>query len=481
MISTMRQVLLSLALAFGAIDSARCQNLPDLGDVSAGTLSPQLERRIGEEAYREIRRRDPKYLDEPEISEYVSVLGSKLALASRESRQAFEFFVIQDASINAFAMPGGFVGVHTGLLLAAQSESEVASVLAHEVVHVTQHHIARMVTRDSQVSALTLAASILAILASRSSPEMGQAALASATAGSIQAQLDYSRDFEREADRLGFQLLRDAGFDVHAMPVFFERLQKSIRLIDNNAPAYLRTHPLTTERISDMQNRAYSVAYRQVPDSLDFHLVRARLRADQGTPRDAVQLAESQLRDKRYASQAAARYAMVSALIRARAFPRAERELSELRSAGPPHPMIETLGARLRTARGDHAGARDALQAARGRYPNYRPLGYALAEAYQSLSQHKEALREIQELLASYPRDSKLYGMRAKSLAATGQRLQVHQALAEQYYLWGSLPAAIEQLQLAQKSGEGDFYQLSVVEARLRQIRAELGEQIKPR
>jgi predicted Zn-dependent protease len=440
-----------------------------------------MERRIGEEAYRDIRRRNPRFLDDPEIAAYVSELGARLVIASSESRQSFEFFVIQDQSINAFAMPGGYVGVHTGLLLASQTESEIASVLAHEIAHVTQHHIARMVARDSQVSALSLAASILALLAARSNPEMGHAALASATAGSIQAQLDFSREFEREADRLGFQLLRDAGFDVHAMPVFFERLQKAIRLIDSSAPAYLRTHPLTTERMADMQNRTQGVPYKQVPDRLEFHLIRARLRAELGTPRDAVQLAEAQLREKRYASLAAARYTLVAAHMRARSFQAAERELAELRQSSQAHPMIEALAARLHSARGDHAAARTVLRAARTRFPNYWPIGYALAAAYQALSQHTDALGEIQQLLSSHPRDARLHGMRAKSLAASGLHMLSHQALAEQYYLWGSLPAAIEQLQLAQKTGQGDFYQLSVVEARLRQIRTELAEQIKAR
>ena len=249
--SNVRRTILILTLAVGGISLVSAQNLPDLGDVSAGILSPQLERRIGEEAFRDIQARNSAYLDDPEITQYVSDLGRRLVLASTESRQDFEFFVIRDTTVNAFAMPGGFVGVHTGLILTAQSESELASVLAHEVSHVTQHHIARMVSRDSQITTVGIAAAVLALIAARSNPDMAQAALASATAGSIQAQLDFSREFEREADRLGFQLLRDAGFDVHAMPTFFERLQRSTRLYDNTLPAYLRTHPLTVERIAE--------------------------------------------------------------------------------------------------------------------------------------------------------------------------------------------------------------------------------------
>ena len=474
----MRILPLAAVLCAAIVTSALGQTLPELGDASASALSPQMERRIGEEAYREIRFRDPKYLDDPELTAYVSGLGARL-LAASDAHQAFEFFLIQDPSINAFAMPGGFVAVHTGLLLAAQSESEVASVLAHEISHVTQHHIARMMSKESQFSALGMAAMALALIAARSRPDMAQAAIASATAGSIQAELNYSREFEREADRIGFQLLRDAGFDVHAMPTFFGRLQKSGRLYDNSAPAYLRSHPLTSERMADMENRAAAVPYQQIPDSLDFQLVRAKLRAEQGSPRDAVIEAEAQLKDGRYASESGARYALVAALLRTRDYARAERELATLRAQYPQQPMIELLAARLKTARGDAVAARDIIRTALASHPDYRPLSYALVESLQGLGEHAEALARLQDQVREHPRDVRLYRMRAQSFAAVGQRLQQHQALAEQYYLMGTLPAAIEQLQLAEKSGQGDFYQLSALEARMRQLRAELDESKK--
>ncbi len=474
----MRFLLLAAALCAVPATNALGQGLPELGDVSSAALSPQMERRIGEEAYREIRFRDHRYLNDPEITAYVSGLGARL-LAASDARQSFEFFLIQDPSINAFAMPGGFVAVHTGLLLTAQNESEVASVLAHEISHVTQHHIARMMSKESQFSALGMAAMALALIAARSRPDMAQAAIASATAGSIQAELNYSREFEREADRVGFQLLRDAGFDVHAMPTFFGRLQKSGRLYDNSAPAYLRSHPLTTERMADMENRAAAVPYQQIPDSLEFQLVRGKLRAEQGSPRDAVIEAEAQLKDGRYASEASTRYTLAAALIRTRDYARAERELASLRTEYAQQPMIELLAARLKSARGERTAAREILRAALASHPNYRPLTYALIENLQALGQHTEALARLQDLVREHPRDVQLYRMRAESFAATGQVLQQHQSLAEQYYLMGTLPAAIEQLQLAQKSGQGDFYQMSALEARMRQLRTELEESKK--
>lgn len=472
----MRKRLLCLLLAVALVPRAAGQALPELGDSSTGALPPQLERRIGEQAFRDIRAKEPKYLDDPELVQYVSELGRRLAAASGDFRQPYEFFVLRDSSVNAFAMPGGFVGVHTGLILAAQSESEIASVLAHEVTHVTQHHIARMASQQSQLSAVSMAAFVLALLAARSSPDMAQAAMSSAAAGSIQAQLHYSRDFEREADRLGFQLMRDAGFDVHAMPTFFERLQKSVRLQDNNAPAYLRTHPVTAERMADMQNRAHSVPYRQTPDSLAFHLVQAKLRAEQESPQYAVRLAEERLRERRYASEVGARYGLAAALARAGNGARAVKELAALRAMAVDHPMIDLLASRLRVASRDPRGARDMLRVSLARNLDYRPLRYAYVESLQGLGEHKEALAELTEALRLHPRDARMHGMQARSYAATGRVLLQHCALAEQYYNMGAVAAAIEQLQIAQRSKDGDFYQMSAVEARLRELRAEMGE-----
>jgi predicted Zn-dependent protease len=469
-----------LALALLA-PPAFAQDLPELGDTSAALLSPRMERRIGEQAMREIRLRDPQFVDDAELTEYINTVGRRIVAAIPDARQDFEFFLVRDNTINAFAMPGGFVGVHTGLILAAQTESELAGVLAHEVAHVIQHHIARLLGKQDQLSIPTLAAVILGLLAARSNPDVTQALIAGAGAGNIQAQLNYTRDFEREADRIGFQFLQQAHFDVGGMASFFERMQKSNRLYDNNAPAYLRTHPLTTERIADMQNRSQTAAYRQSPDSVEFHLVRAKLRAEQGLPREAVAYFDELVRQHRYASEAGARYGLAQALARARDFSRAESEVESLRKLVGMHPMVELLSARIRAESGNPAGARDALRAALTRIPDYRPLHYAYAEALQNLGQHQAALAWLAELVKTYPRDSRLYGMQARSYSASGKRLLHHQALAETYVLQGTLPAAIEQLQLAQKSGDGDFYQLSAVDARLRNLRTLQAEEAKRR
>jgi predicted Zn-dependent protease len=475
----MRIAATCLAFAL-AVPEALAQTLPELGDTSGALLSPTLERRIGEQAMQEIRH-DPAYLDDPELTEYVNEVGRRIVAASSDAQQDFEFFLVRDNTINAFAMPGGFVGVHTGLLLAAQTESEFAGVLAHETAHVTQHHLARMLAKQDQMSIPTLAAFVLGLLAARSRPDVTQAVIAGTAAANAQSQLNYTRDFEREADRVGFQYLQQAGFDVSAMGTFFERMQKATRLYENNAPVYLRTHPLTTERIADMENRAQNAVYKQSPDSPEFYLSRAKLVAAQGQPRDAVVHFNEVVREHRYADEGAAHYGLASALARAKDYPRALSEADAARKLVGPDPMIELLTARIRVGQGNPAAAKDILRSALSRHPNYRPLHYAYVETLQGMGQHQAAIAWLADLVKSYPRDARLYVLQAKSYAASGKLLLHHQALAENYYLQGTLPAAIEQLQLAQKSGDGDFYQLSAVEARLRDLRIQQAEERKNR
>jgi len=319
-----------------------------------------------------------------------------------------------------------------------------------------------------------MAAIAAAILFGRSRPDLASGAAAAAQAGAVQAQLSYSRDFEREADRVGLQALNAAGFDARAMAVFFEKMQRSARVSDDGSiPGYLRTHPVTTERIADAQNRAAGMPYRQHLDSQEFQLVRAKLRADAGEARDAVEHFESSIREQRYASEAGAHYGLASALLRARRAREADAEVRRLRAAGGSDPMIETLAARVKQALGEPAAAAALLAEARARYPYSNPVLYAYAAALQDTGRNAEALALLAEPLRLHPRDYRLYALQSKTYAALGKRLLQHQAQAEFYALQGSLPAAIEQLQLARSAGDGDFYQLSVVDARLKDLRAQ--------
>lgn len=468
-------LLLSLALAF----PAHAVDLPDLGDVGTSDLSPAEERRIGEQIIREIRWKDAAYLDDPEVEEYVSNLGKRLAAVSNNPLQSFDFFVVKDSTLNAFALPGGYIGVHTGLILAAESESELASVLGHEIAHVTQRHIAQIVGKQSQAGILMLASLLVAVLAARSSSDASMAAVAAGQAGAIQSQLGYSRDFEREADRAGLQSLEAAGFDVRGMPSFFERLQRSSRLYENNAPAYLRSHPLTTERIADMENRASSLRYRQVPDSADFRYVRAKLRAQVAQPSEALTVFEDLI--ARSPKDEAIRYGLIRAQLRTGKLAEAEAGLKALRAGTEPSPFLETLAAEIAMARRDGPAAVKVLEAARKRFPVSVSMRYALADAQIISGQAADAVVDLRRELQSRPEDIRLWQLLSRANAQLGKLTARHRAQAEVFALQGSYPAALEQLEIARKAADGDFYDLSAVDARLREMKVRVREERRDR
>lgn len=474
----MKLRLLALLIGVVLLPQVAAEGLPDLGESAQAEISPQAERRVGESFMREMRWRDPAYLDDPEVEDYLNLIGGRLVAASQDVRQGFDFFAVRDNTLNAFAWPGGFIGVHSGLILAARSESELASVLAHEVSHVTQRHIVRMVSKQGQNSLIALAGMVVAILASRGNSQVGEAAVVASQAAMVQSQLGYTRDFEREADRVGLQTLEAAGFDARAMANFFERLQQSGRLYDNNAPVYLRTHPLTSERIGDVENRVRSLPYRQVPDSLDFQLVRAKLRAQLGTPDEALTDAKERLGDKAL-EPGVARYGLARALVRAKNLAAAERELAEARRAKLTTPMQETLAGEIRAAQGDGAGAIRLVGEARKRYPVNRALLYQQIDLLLGGGRAPEALDILGRELAVRTQDAQLYKLQARALAAVGRQSAQHRALGELYALQGNLIAAVEQLQIAQKAGDGDFYEQSAIDARLGELKARQAEEAK--
>lgn len=468
--------MLALSLAATPL---RADDLPELGDVASNDLSLSTEKRIGQQIMHEIRWRDPSYLDDPDVEAYLNQIGGRLTAASNDPGMGFYFFPINDPSINAFAMPGGYIGVHTGLILSAQSESELAGVLAHEISHVTQRHIARQVFQSSKLNMASMLAMGLALLAARSNGQVTGAAIAGAQAGAASAQLAFSRDFERESDRMGFETLRKAGFDVRGMAVFFERLQKTVRFYENNATAYLRTHPLTGERLSDMQNREQSVSYRQVADSPDFLLVRAKLRAMLGTPSEAVREFENLLRDKKFVSEGATHFGLAIALTRQREWAAAEVELSRARQSKISAALLDRQLAEVKLARGDNNAALAIYREAMLRYPLNLALVYGYGQALIKVRRFDDAQHFAELQLQNYPQDVRLHKMRAESYAGLGRGAQQHQALAEAFALQGQTAGAIEQLLHAQRAGDADFYEQSVIETRLGELRKRLAEEQK--
>ncbi|HET9337808.1 MAG TPA: M48 family metalloprotease [Casimicrobiaceae bacterium] len=461
---------------------SRAANLPDLGDSAQAMLSPAQERKIGETALKQLRAAGG-YLNDPEVNDYLNELGQRLVAVRNDSRFEFLFFAVPDPSINAFAMPGGFIGVNTGLILLTQSESELASVLAHEITHVTQNHIARMLESQKTSLLMSLAALAVALIAARSnssaSGDMVGAAITSAQALSIQNQLNFTRENEYEADRIGFDRLDAAGFDVGGAATLMERLQKASRFADGSVPTYLRTHPVTYERIAEAQARAQNKPYRQVADSPDFQMVRALLRSYMGRPDEAVAWFDAALADRKFNNEVAVRYGLVASLLRDGQLARAKRELAALERIAPPHPMIEAIAGHVLQESGDTKAAVARFASALARYPTKMQLVYDYPEALLADGRAADATVFTEAQLARFPQDGTLHRIAAKAYAAQGKQLKQHQHQGE-YYAWqGNLRLAIDQLELAIKAGDANFYESSVVEARLRALKREQDEQKK--
>jgi beta-barrel assembly-enhancing protease len=411
-----------------------------------------------------------------EIIDYLNALGNLLVAASPDKLQKFNFFVVQDNSINAFAMPGGVVGVHTGLIAVSNSESELASVLGHEIGHVSQHHLARMLASQKYDTFKNIAGIAVALLVARSNPELANGALAASSAAGVQRQLDYTREHEREADRVGLSILDAAGFDVRAMPAFFTTLQRGTRFSEGTAPSFLRTHPLNAERIADVSNRVETMPYRQVADSLAFNLVKAKLRANTGLAQDAVEQFQDNIKERRFANETAEHYGLAVAMLRKNDVIGAQNQMQWLRKNAPKgtlieSPMIETLDARVQVASNNPLAA--AAQYAKGlsAFPTHRGLIYGYAEHFLAINQSDKAIKLVQEKHSLYPNDAYFYAILAKAYTQKNKNLLRFQAQGEAYYRQYNLQKAIEQMELATKAKDGNFYEQSIVEARLKELR----------
>ena len=471
---TIRPLIAALVLAFSS-QAALAQGLPDLGDASSASLSDQQERTIGNRIMRDVRI-DAAYIDDPEITDYIASMGARLMAAADGPRRELDFFVIKDDAINAFALVGGHIGIHSALLTLTQTESELAGVVAHEIAHILQRHQARMVHGQGRAQLTSLAALAIALLASRVSSsqasQVTEAAVATAGALQIQNQIDYTREHEREADRVGLTMLERAGYDPRGMQTFFERLLRANRLNEfKGAPAYLRTHPLTTERIADIQDRIDRVAPRMVPDSFEYRLARAKLRAMTGSANEAVNLFNTLLADKTVLRPREDVYGLALALRRARDFDAAWKTLAPLRTAGQVLPSFELLAAQLKADMRQDDEALAIYRAALSRFPRERSLAYAYLDLLLQSGKAGEALAEVEERLRSGQGDARLYELQARAFEATGRRVAQHRAQAEAHYRRNNLAAAVDQLEIAVKQRGADFYEVSSAESRLREMR----------
>lgn len=469
--------------------------LPDLGDSSSASLAPVDERQLGERIMREIRR-DPDYSSDPVFYDYLNNIGQHLVTAARRQGIAglegggsfavnFELFGVRDKSINAFALPGGFIGVHTGLIVSAETESELASVLGHEIGHVTQKHIARMYGQQGTNSMIALASIILAAVAVSRNPNAAQGLAVGGQALAIQNQLSYSRDAEREADRVGFQILQAGGFDVQGMPDFFQRMQRANSIMESGVPGYVRTHPLTTDRIADMQDRVRGLATQKVASSIEFYLLKARARLTQTTSSsnypELKQYYESLLRKQDLAKQLEGSYGLAllsfkqQKNIDAENYLQKSRNLIQAMSAnGSPIQRwslsLETTAIELMYAKSQYEQGIKQIANLKAFYPQSRSLSMLLVEGQLRTGQHEQAIAWLKTQSRVHPENSVWWDLLSRAYAQSGKKSLQHAALAEKYVSQGAWVGALEQMKFAKAAGDADFYQASEIEARARQI-----------
>jgi len=520
--------LAGVLCAGGPVPTAWAQvRLPALGEEAGEDFSVGTERALGEQIMREIRR-DPAYLDDPPLLEYLQRVWQPLIEAARQRGEitddtakqlAWEVFLVRDRSVNAFALPGGFIGVHLGLIAITSSSDELAAVLAHELTHVTQRHIARGIVNTQRTTLLSLAGLILGVLAaSRAGSSEGvQAAVVGAQAASVQGQLNYSRDMEREADRVGFGVLTDAGYSPTGMAAMFEKLENANRMNDSGAFPYLRSHPLTVERISEARARLALSGAAPPADPIEHVLMGARSRVLMDASADglrrqqqrvagamapgAVPLSRNERLGALYAGALSTLLLGDTAAADA-AIGKALELLREPPAAAPAATRaFQELQVQVVLQRGDPAAAMKLLDAPALQPPsrwtrllrgqvalamwNQQPAeATACAQAgatagrcnvpgYLAVRHSNEGL---QSWLSMHPRDPLAWGMLAQGEEALGQRLRAMRAQAEARAALGDIGGAIDRLRAAQALARtgvaNDFIEASVIDARLRQLEA---------
>ncbi|WP_440875931.1 M48 family metalloprotease [Thalassotalea sp. PLHSN55] len=286
--------------------------LPEIGAAGVSVLSIEKERQIGDIMMRQVRA-SQSVMHDPVLVEYINHLGNSMVKYAQDVNYSFKFFLINNNQLNAFAFFGGHIGVHSGLITTADTESELASVIAHEISHVTQRHLARKMEEQSRTQSLTMAGMVSGLLLALVNPAVGMAALSTSMAASQQASINYTRGNEKEADRVGIELLANSGFDPQGAANFFSKMAEQYRYV-SMPPPMLLTHPISEARITDARLRAHSLPMIKQPPSLEFELSKARITARyQNNPEYNIDQFQRKLAKKTYALKEAAQYGLALA------------------------------------------------------------------------------------------------------------------------------------------------------------------------
>lgn len=453
--------------------SVHASDLPELGDPSATLLSAEEDKRLGQ-AFMRSMRQHADIIEDPELNAYINSIGYRL-LSSANSDLPFHFFIVNDPSINAFAGPGGHIGLHSGLILTAKSEGELASVMAHEIAHVTQRHLVRAFQKASNVQMQTMAAILAAILLGMP-VDLTMATLITASAGNIQQQLNFTRTHEREADRVGIDILAKSSYDPRYMPTFFSRMQESYRYMENGLPELLRTHPVTPNRIADSQNRAEQYPRLADKDSGNFALIKAKLQSIQ--PKNSnyrLKALELRLKNEQTLSETE-QYEYARFQLQQRNISKAANISKALLNRSPENIHYIVLQAEIEFEQAHFKPLQQRLHKALLLFPKHPQLTLLYANTLIQLEKPGQAAKKLRALIHQHEDflQPLYYQELAKAEFANKQAARAYQAMADYYFMIGQTLTAIEQLQSALKATNAtDKYQQERINARLEILKQE--------
>jgi len=461
----LRPTLLTLACLIG--QPVLANDLPSLGDSSSGIVSPEQEHQLGR-AWLSLLRGQVPQLSDPLLKDYLERSVYRLAETSQLQDRRLEFVLLDSPQLNAFAAPGGIIGVNGGLFLHAQTEAEYASVLAHELAHLSQRHFARGLEAQKRMQLPLMAAMLAGVVAAAAGAgDAGIAAIISTQAAAIQSQRRFSRQNEQEADRIGIINLERAGYDPRAMPEMFGRLMRQYRY-DQKPPEFLLTHPVTESRIADTKNRAEQYPDTGVEDSLKYQLLRARMDLKfESTPGVSAKRFRAMLADD--PNLDAARYGLALAQMKSGQLKEATLNLEPLLAKEPDDATYNLAQIELDITANRLAAARSRMQSLLNLYPGNYPVRQANIDLLIKENKLQDAEQELDALVDARPQDPDIWYQVAEIRGLTGNIIGLHQARAEYFALVGDYDQAIEQLDFA-KRRSNNFQSAARIDARQKQL-----------
>ena len=453
---------------------AQSGTLPELGEAATRYLDPNDEEMIGRRFLRELTALD-RYIADHELRHYLNTLGRQIGSKANLGGLSLKLNLIRENELNAFAVPGGYITFNSGLLLTVENESELASVVGHEIAHLSQRHLPRMVAQIQANQIPTTAAILASILVG------GQAGVAGATLASasmLSNRLAYSREFEREADAIGIDLMAQSGYDPRAMATFFSRLQRFSHVSAKDVPEYLRTHPLSYTRVAESEARIGSYPPVRHESSLDFHLARARVQALYGDPQaDTLQILEARIDQSRGIQRQAWRYGLALALMEARKYDRAAELANDVNEHLPDTPQVRAAGVEIIRQSGNPEAAALAYGELVESYPGAGYLRYAYLETLLEAGNAEEAKRFARFQLRRHPDDYEFYPLLSRANVALGSLAEAHQADAEHHAALGRIGAALSSLKLALRDNDDQSqYLTQAIKARIEKLEREAAD-----